>query len=219
MLPTIKNICSLLNNENAPVEYYTWDKDSPRSPVMSLVTISEERRKEYEALPTELKKKYVSDSAHLIMPTVNVEALSDIFSFNPLHNVLYSDPTDGIIFDYEFTLEHINKIIPVSDNNEKFLFATYLVLHELGHWNDFVSKNKIHYLYLDPSAYKKANEVKEQVMKKRRELKHKSRDRVKLMDSKRFTEYYNVPCENRANKYADRRLCEAYEIILHHFDI
>lgn len=203
MLPTLKSISKLLNDENAPIKYYDLSDRNKKSDLFYLLSISHEKRHEYEALIEEEKKKYISDSAIIYIPLLNVNQLYD------LHHI-----EDSLSYDYDGTIQMINKTVKVTTKNEKVLFAVFLILHEFGHWHDFNEKGKVPYFYNVPEEKERRQvfELKQDIMKK---LDGKSRFtyKDKQLLIRYFTEYHAIPSEKYADVYAVNHLNDAYERI------
>lgn len=201
MLATLKAIGGILNTENAPIKWYHYEDDNIPNSILYLLSIEKNKQNEYDKLTDEEKESYVSDSAKIYIPLINVDKLYDLYH-------------KGVSCDYSETIKRIQKKVTVTPENEKVLFAVFLILHEFGHWHDFVEKEKKPFFYnlLDENEYREAYELKKSIIEKLKGSSMSSYDDITLL-KRYFNQYNSIPREKRANEYADEKLVEAYKII------
>ena len=189
-----ENIC----DTNVSIKYHKESEDVFISnSIVSFECVSGEERKSYEKLTEEDKKDFVSNSAHINLLLISVERLYELYHM-------------GISCDYEMTINMIKKVVPVSADNEKILFAIFVILHEFGHWHDFESKDKKPYLYAqDEKELKEAYDLKMEILNNE-SLQEKSDYKIKEQLRKWFNRFNAVPREKRANEYAISKIKDAY---------
>lgn len=191
------NIC----NNDMPINYckepenYTYMPNS----IISFVCVSGDERKRYESLKEEEKIDFVSSSSYINMLPISVETLYDLYH-------------SGISCDYDMTISMIKKFVPVNKDNEKLLFASFVILHEFGHWNDFVSKDKKPYFYMqEENERREVYELKVKILNDK-SLQEKSEHKIKEQLRKWTNRYNALPCETRANDYAFLKINDIYNL-------
>lgn len=204
MVPTLKSISSKINkelfDEKVPIRYKKEEPIIDQNSVVSFVCISGSERERYENLDEPNQKEFVSTSEYISIPMINLEKLYEI------HHV-------GISYDYDGTLNMIKKVIAVDKDNEKILFALFLILHEFGHWNDFVSKERKPYVYTqDKEEKKEVYDFKKKILNDE-SLSYMSEYKIREKLRGYFNRYNSVPSEKKANEYARSKLCDAYKIL------
>lgn len=200
MAITLKKIMSIINVQNAPIHYYSY-KGEINGHLMYLQSISKEKQKGFSMLPIEKQKEYVSDSAEIFIPLISTDYLAEIYKASKSH-------------DYPYTLAKVNNIVKISKDNEPIAIALYMLLHELGHWDDFVKcgKNPYSFTMVDREEAKRVNDYRNRIQV---QLNGKSEltDKDHLMLEDFVQKYYNIPFEKRANDYADRQFATMYELL------
>jgi len=191
-----KYICDI----NIPINYYKESENVYISnSIISFECVSGEERKRYENLTEEDKKNFVSNTAHINLLLISVERLYELFHI-------------GISCDYDITISMIKEVIPVNADNEKILFAIFVILHEFGHWYDFESKEKKPYFYIqDEKEQKEVYDLKAKILNDK-SLQEKSDYKIKEQLRKWSNRYNTVPCEKRANDYALSKIKDAYNL-------
>lgn len=203
MKPTLKKLSVLLNKEQAPIKYYKRLTSIDQNEILYFLSVGDDKRKDYEGLTKEEREKYVSDSEQIFIPLINVDELYELYNI-------------GLSYDYLGTLERIKKIVKVTEENEKLLFAAYSILHEFGHWHSFVEKGRKPFLYNESceEEYRAVREMKERIIgMDQRGLSIGKKNKI-LKDY--FLRYNLIPNEKEANEYADMNLEQAYAIITVH---
>ena len=197
---TIKKIADLVNEIGATIHYYVFNKSANYNYIFYLKAISDSNKGTYESLSDIDKQKYISTSAQLYMPKLSVDGCARV----------YQDGT----YEYEYTLDRVCKIIQPSKEDFNTAIILYMILHEFGHWNDFLLKDKKVYSY-SMADYKQAKEVWDYKVKVQRELAFKTSYGKKDLEMlKNYTIKYNsVPSEQRANNYADENYDKAFSIL------
>lgn len=189
------NICDI----TVPINYCkesVIDKFVSNS-IMSFECVSGEERKTYENLTEDEKKDFVSSSAHINIMLISVERLYELYHI-------------GISCDYDMTINMIKNSISVNKDNEKLMFTTFVILHEFGHWNDFVSKDSKPYFYnQDENEQREVYDLKVKILNDK-SLQEKSDYKIKEQLKKWWNRYNAVPCEKRANDYAISKIKAAY---------
>lgn len=200
MIVTLKKIMHLVNVVNAPVHYYPY-RGGYFGFLLYLQTISKEKQKEFGKLSLDEQKEYVSDSAEIFIPLISPDYLAQIYKTSASH-------------DYPYTLSKVKNIVNVYKEDENIAVALYMLLHELGHWDDFVKCEKKPYLYTMPGS-EEAKKVHDYGNKIQMRLNGKSviteEDHLILEDF--IQKYYSVPIEKRANEYADKHYADMYELL------
>lgn len=188
------NICDV----NVPIKYHKESENVYISnSIISFECVSGEERKSYENLTEEDKKDFISNSAHINLLLISVERLYELYHM-------------GISCDYDMTIKIIKESVPVNVDNEKILFAIFIILHEFGHWHDFELKDKKPYLYTqDEKELKEVYDLKIKILNNE-SLQEKSDYKIKEQLRKWFNRNNAVPCEKRANDYAISKIKDAY---------
>ena len=200
MIVTLKKIMNLINTINAPVHYYSYE-GGYFGFLIYLQTVSKQKQKEFARLQIEEQREYVSDSAEIFIPMISPDYLAEIYKASASH-------------DYPYTLSKVKNIANVSKEDEHIAVSLYMLLHELGHWDDFVKCGKKPYLYTMPDSEeaKKVHDYGNQIQLC---LNGKSvltqKDHSMLEDF--IQKYYSVPIEKRANDYADEHYFDMYELL------
>lgn len=185
---------SMFNNE-VPIQYHKEEKTVSQNSIVSFICISGEERKKYENLTDAEKEDFVSSSAFISIPIIHVDKLYEMYHV-------------GISCDYEETINMIKKTVSVNENNEKILFAIFVILHEFGHWHDFGLKGKKPYLYLkDSKEQKEVFDLKEKIINDT-SLAAMSEYKIKDKLRKWFKRYNLVNCEKKANEFAMSKMKE-----------
>lgn len=203
MIFNLKSIAKEIRNSiydiDVPINYC---KESPNdlyipNYIISFECVSGEERSIYENLIEEKKKDFISNSAHINILHISVERLYELYHM-------------GISCDYDMTIDMIKKYVSVSKDNEKLLFATFLILHEFGHWDDFISKDKKPFFYTqDENEQREVYDLKVRILNDQT-LQQKSDYKIKEQLRKWTNRYNAVPCEKRANDYAISKINEVY---------
>lgn len=204
MVFTLKSISNKINkelfDEKVPIRYKKEEPNIDQNSVVSFACISGSERERYENLDEPNQKEFVSTSEYISIPMINLEKLYEIYHV-------------GITYDYDGTIDMIKKVIVVDKDNEKILFALFLILHEFGHWNDFVSKGRKPYAYTqDKDEQKDVYDFKRKILNDE-SLCHMSEYKIREKMREYFNRYNSVPGEKRANEYALSKLCDAYKIL------
>ncbi len=205
---TLKEISTRINdimyNGIIPVKYFKMPESNSYIPnsIISFKCVFGDEQNDYEKLPEESKKDFISSSAHVNIPIISVEKLYELYHI-------------GLSYDYDGTIKMIkdnNKYIRVTDDNEKILFAIFVILHEFGHWNDFKSKGEKPYYYMqDMKEEKEVYDLKVKILKDK-SLQNASKFKVMKELRNYFYRYNLVPCEKIANDYAISKLKDACSI-------
>lgn len=196
-----KEIKEIIDDVDVPIKY---NKNSPdnisgQNSILFFKCVSEEERAIYENLTEEEKKEFVSNSAYISILLINVEELYELYH-------------TGISCDYEVTISMIKEHVPVNKDNEKILFAVFVILHEFGHWIDFKSKDKKPYLCTqDEKDKKEVYDLKVKILNDE-SLREKSDYKIRK-ELKDWVNRYNlVPSEKRANDYAISKIKDVYNV-------
>ena len=198
---TVKKVSDLVNSEKAKVNYYVYDEQSVRNYMFSLVAISGDERKHYEDMCDVEKQEYISTSAEILMPKMSVDRCANIYRNNDLYN-------------FQYTLEKVHSLEKIHVNDLSTAFSLYIILHEFGHWNDFVSKDKkpFHYNMPDSEEAREVFEYRKKIQD-RMAIKQEPDEEDKEMMKEYIKRYNAVPIERRANDYADKNYKSAYSIL------
>lgn len=198
ILITFKKIVEALNVD-ASYEYYVVNDQLNRGHLLWLDVLANADRAYFESLSEEDKRKFVTKSARILIPKMTIYKYKNM-----------DDEGGGYSFSY--TLNHIRNIYSNAIDDDCLAVAVYMILHELGHWDDLKSKNFNVWEY----SLKDSDEAKrvfdeqrnfERVAWKYDEIIRKEKAHV-LLDK-----YNNTPSERRANEYADEHFAEYYSLI------
>ncbi len=203
MIITLKKIMNLINSPNAPIYYYQYQGGKYES-IVYLKTISNEKQVEYNRLAEDEQKSYVSDSAEIYIPLISVDFLAQIYKASFSH-------------DYPYTLKKVHNMVHVIQKDESTAVALYMLLHELGHWVDFLRCGRKPYDFTMPDSVeaRRVHNYGNQLQVKLSAKKSLSEeDHIELENF--IQQYYKIPFEKRANDYADLHYREAYEILKEH---
>ena len=197
MLTTLKSIARKIEINGAEIKYYEPHHDE-QYPI-GFRCIATDKKQWYDELPLDEKKKYVSNSAYISLPSWGIEELYSYYNQN--------DP-----YSLEYTIEQIKTLLDDDHVLSKAsMFALYCILHEIGHWNHFLSLGKNVYLY--------TNDVKqaEEVHNARTNLyllsvrnKGKITPEVEKRARQVVKQYNDLPNEMIANKYADEHFLQTW---------
>lgn len=197
---TVKKIADLVNNEEAAIRYYVYDENAINNYIFYLKVISDTDKVIYEKMSDAEKQKFISTSAEIYMPKMSVDGCARV----------YQDDSYG----FKYTLDKVSRLVKLNKGDANIAVVLYMILHEYGHWNDFLLKDKKVYLYTMPD-YEEAKaswEYKKRIQSILR-LKTSLNDNDKKM-IKNYTEKYNsIPSEQRANRYADKHYEVAYSLL------
>ena len=204
MVLTLKSISRKINkelfDEKVPIRYEKESEKIDQNPIVSFVCVSDFERKMYENLDESNQKEFISKSEYICIQVMNIEKLYKMYHV-------------GISYDYIGTINMIRKVVAVDKDNEKLLFALFLILHEFGHWNDFVSKGRKPYVYTqDKEERKKLYDFKLKILNDE-SLYYLSQYKVKERVREYFNRYNSLPSEKSANEYAISKLCDVYRIL------
>lgn len=195
---TFKKIVEALNID-APYEYYVVDDNQNKGHLLWLDVLTEEDRVYFELLSDDDKQKYKTKSARIFIPRMI------IYKYKNLDD-------EGGGYSFTYTLNHIRNIYLNAIDDDCLAVAVYMILHELGHWNDLKSKNFNVWEY----SLKDSDEAKrvfdeqrnfERVAWQYDEIERKEKAHI-LLDK-----YNNTPSERRANEYADEHFAEYYSLV------
>lgn len=195
---TFKKIIEALN-VNVPCKYYVVDDQQNREHLLWLDVLSNEDRKYYNSLSEEEKGNYKTESAKIYIPKMTIYKYKNM-------------DEEGGGYDFLYTLNRINRIYTLKIDDDCLAVAVYMILHELGHWNDLENKSFNVWEYAI-----KESEESERIFYERSELEKSSwkydeeTRRKKAFDY--LERYNNTPIEGRANKYADDHFEESYTLI------
>lgn len=178
---------------NIPFTYYKYNEEHQKSALLYLKVLSDEQKKEYEQLDEEEKKDFTTTTARVYIPRMMIYRYQNI-----------SHENGG--YDFEYTINHIKKLLDVKKEEECLAVCLYMVLHEVGHWEDLKKKkfNVWDYAIVDS---KESEEVFE--LKKKVEI-EQDKEKRKKMAYEYLKRYNNTPIEKRANEYADEVFVESY---------
>lgn len=199
---TMKKIANLVNTQNAKINYYTFDENAVRNSIFYLKVLSEEDKVYYETMNNDDRKVYISESAQIYLPKISVDYCAKFHTEN--------DP-----YSFEYTYNKVKQLENINNNDVNTAVALYMILHEFGHWNDFISKEKNVFLYTITDS-EKAKKVWNYKIKIERLLKSKvaNNNPLNKSDKELIIDYYNkyndIPGEKRANCFADSHYNEAY---------
>ena len=196
---TFKKIVEALNVD-APYEYYVVDDICNRVHLLWLDVLDDEDRAYFESLSDEDKQSYKTESARIFIPKMA------IYKYKNLDD-------EGGGYDFSYTLNHIKSISTLEIDDDCLAVAVYIILHELGHWNDLKNKNfnVWKYSFIDSDESKRIFEEQrnfERVAWQYDEIIRKEKAYALL------EKYNNTPIEGRANKYADEHFEEYYSLII-----
>lgn len=207
MIITFKKIAKMVNCENAPINYYKYENDCMRY-VTYFESINSEHSKEYEKMSENEKKEYISNSAAIFLPLIS-----------PDH---YKEETKKVMSpDYSWTLKKVETKIHILPEYESMSVALYMILHEIGHWYDFLRCEKKPYFYMPQEEIQKEKELHDyrknlqQTLSLKKELSPHDRGLIK----KYIYDYNNLPREKRANIYADEHYIESYNKLCEEWNI
>ncbi|MCP1136177.1 hypothetical protein NKT34_23035 [Paenibacillus polysaccharolyticus] len=136
----VRELVEIINTFGVPVNYFEQEKlhaiinynsDVPFPIYFSV--FSEEEKKKYAA--SKDKSKFESSTASIHFPDITLAQLVNLFE---------CDGT-GI---HEFTLNRISHYLD-KDIPRDVVYVTFLFLHEVGHWMQFISMNKIAEVYFN----------------------------------------------------------------------
>ena len=207
MIITFKKMAKIINCENAPISYYKYENSYVRY-VTYFQSINSEHRKEYEKMSEDDKKNYISNSASIFLPLISSD--------------YYREETKKVMSsDYSWTLKKIERIIDIIPEYESMAVALYMILHEIGHWRDFLRCEKKPYFYMPQEEIDEEKKLYDyrielqQILSNKRELTPHDYDLIEQYTC----DYNDLPREKRANIYADEhyiesynKLCEAWNI-------
>lgn len=199
---TLKKLSSLLNNDHAPIKYYKIADSMNQNELLYFLSVSDDKRKDYEGLTKEGREEYISDSAQIYTPLIYVDELYERYNNG-----------FAVSYDYSGTMQRIKKIVEVTEENEKLLFASYLILHEFGHWHSFAEKGRKPFLYNGSceDEYRAVYELKKKIIGMDKSKLSIYKEKKMLKDY--FLRYHLISNEREADEYADMNLKRAYEII------
>jgi len=196
----MKTIADMVNHENASIDYYLFDKANIRDNIVSFVALSKQEKEIYEVMNKKEKRNYVSKEPLISIPKLSVYACAELYKV-------------GKFSVYDYTLQKVKKLTSIENiNDNDVAVCLYMILHEFGHWNDFVKLGNKPYEFTIHDAKEREN-----IYKHRQELERQIK-LGKLEDEKSALEdymikYNSVSMEKRANAYADTHYELAYNLL------
>lgn len=195
---TFKKIVEELKVD-APFEYYVVDDHRNREYLLWLDVLVDGDRNYFESLSEDKKLQYKTESARIFIPKMSIYKYKNL-----------DDEGGGYSFNY--TLNRIKSFYSVEKDDESLAVAVYMILHELGHWND-LKKKDFHvweYAYKDSDESRKVFEEQRTFEVVGRQYDEETRKELALALLEKSN---NTPIEGRANKYADEHFTECYLLV------
>lgn len=123
-------ICMEMASDAPPVEFFVFDR-TKHDKIMWISFISnQEELKRFENSRPEERKVFRSNSPKIYFPKMSISELREV------------EELDGKSLHYMYIMNRIRKILPLKSENEKVnAYALYLVLHEIGHFQEFTQLN------------------------------------------------------------------------------
>ena len=198
LMITFKKIVEGLNID-APYEYYVVDDSKNKVHLLWLDVLAEEDRVYFESLSQDEKMKYKTESAKIFIPRMA------IYKYKNLDE-------EGGGYSFAYTLNRIKSFYTNEIDDECLAVAVYIILHELGHWNDLKTKEFYvwEYAYKDSEESRKAFDEQRafEVVGGRYDEKTRKELALALLEKSNST-----PIEDRANKFADEHFAEYYSLV------
>lgn len=207
MIINFKKIAKMVNCENAPIYYYKYENSYGRY-VTYFQSINNEHRKEYEKMSEDEKKEYISNSASIFLPLISTD--------------YYREESKKVkSSDYSLTLKKVERMIHIVPEYESMAVALYMILHEIGHWCDFLRCEKKPYFYMPKEEIQEEKKLYDYRIELQRTLSYKSELTPHDYDLiEQYThDYNNLPREKRANIYADEHYIERYNKLCEEWNI
>jgi len=136
MLITLKSIVNKMNLQDISIKFYSVNYEDiasgKQSYLMYFRCCDEKEKMIYNNLPEEAKKDYQSTSCCIEIPHLSIEDYMD--DINKNHQE-----------DYDRVINELS--IYKMTNKEKEAYCLYVILHEMGHHNDFLEMGKNVFLY------------------------------------------------------------------------
>lgn len=196
-------ICIEMASDAPPVEFFVFDR-TKHDKIMWISFISnQEELKRFENSRPEERKVFRSNSPKIYFPKMSISELREV------------EELDGKSLHYMYIMNRIRKTLPLKSENEKVnAYALYLVLHEIGHFQEFtqLNSNVFEMRNRDIPYYKNVQLSFESI---KRDLGHKRElDEVEKRRVLQFHEnYYSMPSEKNANIYADENFIRYYRMM------
>ena len=195
---TFKKIVEALKVD-APFEYYVADDRRNRGYLLWLDVLADADRTYFESLSEDEKLQYKTESARILIPKMS------IYKYKNLDD-------EGGGYSFTYTLNRIKSFYSFEIDDECLAVAVYMILHELGHWNDLKTKD----FHVWEYAYKDSDESRKVFDEQRtfevvgRQHDEKTRKELALSLLEKSN---NTQIEDRANKYADEHFAECYLLV------
>ena len=189
----LKRITKILGNQDVRFNFY--DELEIRNEIVYFSAISDfERKLLYDNLSNNDKSEYISNSATINLPNIS-------------EDILYERYNKFDKWAFKITLDKIRKVTTIYSNEEKLAFAAYIILHEIGHWYDFIEMGKKPYIFSEKDIMLRKKVFKERISLQeslylKAYLTEEENKKVELY----YEKYNSIPMENKANKYADMHI-------------
>lgn len=203
---TFRKIIENLNLK-IPVKYYNSDDSRLKSSeyLLYLKVVSDKEQKEYETLDIEEKKNFKTTTSQIYVPRMSIYKYENV-----------ADSNKGVSFELSYTIDHVRKLTHIENEKQKELLAAclYMILHEVGHFEDLKAKE------FNVWEYTKENrDEKEKIFKERENIQQKiflesDKEKQKKLAYTYFDTYNKISDEKRANDYADKHFENLYNNLL-----
>lgn len=198
----LRKITKILNDQlDNQLEFKFISINENLNELQNLITfniLSDEEKCKYEKCNENEKKKFVSSSARIVLPNISTDYLVEVYKNNPCNKITY-----------DLTIDKIKKIINCSsEEEEKIAFATYIILHEVGHWIDFKEIMKNNPYTFEKKDLKIRKNLHDEYCNFGKNIKNifNLNDKEKIELKRLFKKYRNIPLEKNADQYADKNL-------------
>ena len=200
MLITLKSIVRRIDTGGVKLIYDDYQVAFMNRFLLYFSVLADDERKVYEALSNNEKETYISNSAAIHIPRVSIS--------NFYNDYIQVDPVTP-----DFTLKLIFSVAPqIESDTTKYAdaFALFCILHELGHWNHFLSCDRIVCNYINNSKQAKQLFDEQQVLQKAYQTNSCNADILRKKAESWVQKYHNMPSEKVADDYALARFCDAW---------
>ena len=194
MLTNLKSIVRRIDTNNAKIVYKKYSKTDTQKERFAIYfsVLAGEDKTTYEALTKKEQKIYISNSAEIDIPDTTIEEFyADYRGFDPI--------------TVEYTLNMIFSVVPsIKDAPDLHpeAFALFCILHELGHWDHFLSCGKMVHKYIGNPVQAKELFNEQRILQKECLQAKSLTDGLKKKALAWTKKYHDMPGEKIADEYA-----------------
>jgi hypothetical protein len=184
----IRELINILDlNKLAPIHFVDVNNNKK---YIECVHMTEEEMNDFENNCWNKEKEYNQDGLGIYIPDITVEELYDLENYRNSTNL-------------RKVINDISCLFQVRIDKQKIIFATYVVLHEIGHWINFKKSGmtSLEYSLWDSEFRKVASQYSAKVRAMPNNLP------VKYLYAEKAVEMYkNIPSEKLADEYAFKNI-------------